>query len=135
MDDHNIVLCTWLSEYYGSVTYRYVGTIDILEALKLGDIDHVYGWMKKYHPSNYFVTFSFTNEDKKTESGPAKWDVWVPVEEDNVGWSARPGTEYFERLREKARGKKFLPIARPENYIDTWITACKSVPGLYSYKY
>lgn len=136
MENENIVLFTDLCEYYGPFLKRYVGTVDMLEALKLNDIGDTIRWTQKYHPKHYFGTYSLTNQEKFQEMGGyMKWDVWVPIKGDNIDWIPKPGTKYSENLRGNARSKKFLPIAWPEKYIDEWIAASRAIPGLYSYSY
>jgi len=132
----DIVIFTDLCEYYGPVVYRYVGTIDMAESLKFIDVEESLKWTKKYHPKHFFGTYKLKNLDKFQEfGGHMKWDVWAVVKEDNSGWSAKPGTKYYERLQEKDRRKKFLPIALTEKQVDEWVAASKSLPGLYSYSY
>lgn len=136
MENKNIVLYTSLSEYYGPVVYRYVGTIDMAEALKYIDVDNLYEWTQKYHPVHFFGTCNLKHLDKfHKHGGHMKWEVWTVLREDNPDWMAKPGTPYYGKLQKRDRRKKILPIARPEKHIDKWIAASKSLPGLYSYTY
>lgn len=136
MKNKNIVLCTGLSEYYGPVVYRYVGTIDMREGIKLNEIDETMKWTKKYHPRHFFGTYKLRTLDEfQTQGGHMKWEVWVVLREDNPDWRAKPGTEYYEKLQGKYRSKKYLPIAWPEEHIDKWIAASEVLPGLYSYSF
>jgi hypothetical protein len=136
MENENIVLYTSICDYYGPVVYRYVGTIDMLEALKLNEIDDTIKWSKKYHPKHFFRTYALKTLDKFQEhGGHMKWEVWTVLGEDNPDWRAKPGTTYYENLQEKNRRKKLLPIAWAEEHIDKWIAASEALPGLYSYSY
>lgn len=122
------------TEYYGYYVMRYVGTIDLADAHRDNDVDVVYKWNKKYHPRWYFGTYGLRNEQKCTEgNGCMKWDVWVVVKEDNPDWRAIPGTKYYDRLKDKDRKKKFLPVAMTEKDVEKWVEASKKVPGLYEY--
>lgn len=134
----NKILVTKLSDYYGPYVERYLGTIDIADALlskEVGDVEEIYQWMKKFHPVHFFGTFSVRNPDKDKGNGSMKWEVWVPVDADNEGWKAVTGTRYFDLLRPADRKKSFLPIAREEVEVSSWISASEKVEGLYHYDY
>lgn len=127
------VLVTYLCEYYGPHIMRYVGTIDLAEALRLNDVDIVYKWLKKFHPVNYFSSYLLTNRQKcESMSGCLKWSLWTAVTEDNPDWRAIPGTPYHGKLTSRSLRKKLLPIAVDEGTVERWVSASRRIPGLYS---
>lgn len=101
------------SECYGKYNYECVGMIRFSLIIDKIGIDEYMRWAEKYHPKNFFRSFSWLSINEQDKYSDVF--VFVPTERANLNW--------FEENKDLAKSKKMkkLPIIQKENKVKKWL--------------
>lgn len=122
------------SDYYGKMYYRLAGIVDIKKISKDPNID-LGDWLKKYHPRKFFLTYSMQDieDSKNTIEGFESFVVYIPLEQDNLGWEPAPENGYYKHWIASKRTRNLgLVIAKKEKELIKWQ---KSAPHILTPDY